>query len=376
MKLDPVSLTRDLVAIKSVSRWSNALVSDLVEERFRVHGFETERLDYVDENGETKVSIVGRKGSGTGGLAFFSHTDTVPGQEEDWDPYDPVVGDGRISGRGSCDMKGPLAATMAAAAAVDVREMKQPVLVMATADEEVGGGGAKQVVRESRFFSEARPRYAVVAEPTELWPVYAHKGGALVMATARGEAAHTSTDLGTSANFLIAPFLAEMAELAKEVKQDPRYRNQDFNPPTNGFNMVFDDGGTRPNVSAARCTCQIGFRPMPGDESRKLMEFVAGRARAHGLEVKTAYKGPFYVSPGAGLVQLASRASGGRKPKTVPYGTDSIWIKDQVDELVVLGPGSIAQAHTVGEWISIGQLEEAVEIYRRMIHEICGAAVS
>jgi len=176
MKLDPVSMTRDLVAIKSVSRWSNALISDLVEERFQEHGFETERLDYVDENGETKVSIVGRKGSGTGGLAFFSHTDTVPGQEEDWDPYDPVLGNGKISGRGSCDMKGPLAATMAAAATVDEEELEQPVLVMATADEEVGGGGAKQVVRESRFFSEARPRYAVVAEPTELWPVYAPQG--------------------------------------------------------------------------------------------------------------------------------------------------------------------------------------------------------
>ena len=250
MNLDPVSLTRDLVAIKSVSRWSNARVSGLVEEWFREHGFEIERLDYVDENGETKVSIVGRKGRGTGGLAFFSHTDTVPGQEEDWDPYDPVVGDGRISGRGSCDMKGPLAATMAAAASVDPGELEQPVLVMATADEEVGGGGAKQVVRESRFFSETQPRYAVVAEPTELWPVYAHKGGVLVMATARGEAAHTSTDLGTSANFLIAPFLAEMAELAKDVKRNPRYRNADFDPPTNGFNMVFDDGGTRPNVSA------------------------------------------------------------------------------------------------------------------------------
>jgi acetylornithine deacetylase len=242
---------------------------------------------------------------------------------------------------------------------------------MATADEEVGGGGARQVVRESRFFKETRPNFAVVAEPTELRPVYAHKGGALIMATARGEAAHTSTDLGTSANFLIAPFLAEMAELAKEVRRDPRYRNQDFDPPTNGFNMVFDDGGTRPNVSAARSTCQIGFRPMPGDESRELMEIVAGRARAHGLEVKTQFKGPFYVPPGAGLVQLASRASGGRKPQTVPYGTDSIWIKDQVDELVVLGPGNIAQAHTVGEWISIGQLEEAVEIYRRMIREVC-----
>jgi acetylornithine deacetylase len=371
MQLDPVSLTRDLVAVKSVSRWSNSLVSDLVEERFREHGFETERLDYVDENGETKVSIVGRKGSGTGGLAFFSHTDTVPGQEEDWDPYDPVVGDGKVSGRGSCDMKGPLAATMAAAAAVDSGDLEKPVLVMATADEEVGGGGAKQVVRESRFFREAGPSYAVVAEPTQLWPVYAHKGGVLVMATARGRAAHTSTDLGTSANFLIAPFLAEMAELAKDVKGDPRYRNPDFDPPTNGFNMVFDDGGTRPNVSAARSTCQIGFRPMPGDESRKLMEIVIGRARAHGLEVETGFKGPFYVSPDADLVQLASRASGGRKPKTVPYGTDSIWIKDQVDELVVLGPGNIAQAHTVGEWISIEQLEEAVEIYGRMIREVC-----
>ena len=371
MTLDLVNLTQELIDIKSVSRWSNVQISNHLDKCFREQNFQTERLEYVDENGESKVSIVGKKGTGTGGLAFFSHTDTVPGQEEDWEPYRSIVRDGRVFGRGACDMKGPLAASIVAAADLHPDQLKSPVYVMATADEEVGGGGAQQVARESRFFREGKPRYAVVAEPTEMVPIYAHKGGATITITALGKAAHTSTDLGISANFLIAPFLAEMAELSKEVSQDPRFQNFEFNPPSNGFNMVFNDGGTRQNVTAAKSVCEICFRPMPGDKSTELVDIITRKAERYGLKVKSRLKDSFHVPPTSSLVQLASRVAGGKTPATVPFGTDAGWIQNGVDELVVLGPGNIAQAHTVGEWVSITQLEQAVAVYRQLIQEVC-----
>ncbi len=363
-------MTREFVDVMSVSRWSNAAISDLVETRMTECGLEVERLSYVDENGERKVSLVGRKGEGEGGLAFLSHTDTVPGQEQDWDAFHGVVEGNRLLGRGSCDMKGPLACTMIAAARVDADRLKKPLLVVATADEEVGGGGAHQVATESRTMAAVRPTYGVVAEPTSLTPVYAHKGAAHVIVTAHGRAAHTSTDLGDSANFKIAPFLAEMAEIAQQIKTDPRYQNPEFDPPSNGFNMVITDYDTRQNVSAARSTCHICFRTMPNDRSEELVDDLVSRAKHYGFEVTSSLSKPFYAGPGNPIVQLASEVTGGKTPETVPYGTDAPHFREQL-EMVVLGPGSIEQAHTVGEYVEIPQLYEAVDIYSRMIHEVC-----
>jgi acetylornithine deacetylase len=370
MKLDVVQLTKDLVAIRSVSLRSNVAVSDFLEQKFRQGGFAVERLEYVDVNGERKFNLVAQKGEGPGGLAFFSHSDTVPGQELEWAAFDPVVEKGRLIGRGSCDMKGPLAATMVAALGCKATQLRKPVFVVVTADEEVGMFGAKQIAAESKLLAQARPLYGVVAEPTRLVPVYAHKGFGLVTVTATGRAAHSSTDLGLSANFLIAPFLADMAELAARVKNDKTYMNHEFTPPTPGLNMVVDDGGCRPNVTAAKTVCTLSFRPAPNDRSQELISAIMDRATAYGLEAKTTFFEPFYTAPDAEIVQIASRVTGDQKPRTVPYGTDAFFLQ-RLCELVVLGPGDIAQAHTVGEWVEVAQLEQAVEVYRTMIEAIC-----
>ncbi|MEA2511036.1 MAG: acetylornithine deacetylase, partial [Thermomicrobiales bacterium] len=135
-ELDVVNLTKELVAINSVSKQSNAPVADALEPVMRRCGFEVERLEHRDANGERKVNLVGLKGSGTDGLGFFSHVDTVPGTGWDRDPWTPAVEGDRLIGLGSCDMKGPLAATLVAAATVDASRLRRPILLVATADEE------------------------------------------------------------------------------------------------------------------------------------------------------------------------------------------------------------------------------------------------
>ncbi len=370
MGLDVVQLTRDIVAINSVSQRSNKEVSDLLEDTLKDCEFEVERLEYVDDNGEQKVSLVGKKGKGSNGFGLFSHSDTVPGLEGEWDPFDPVIQDGRLFGRGSCDMKGPLAATIAAGANVNAADLKKPLFIVVTADEEISGRGARQVAEESEFFKAERPKHGVIAEPTRLTPVYAHKGGGRVFVTAKGRAAHTSTDKGVSANFLIAPFLAEMAELAKLFKTDESFMNKEFNPPTNGFNMVLDDGGCRPNVAAAKTTCTLSFRPMPNDRSDDVIAMITEIAEKYDLEATSQKGTPFYVSPDAEIVQAGLKATGTTKAGTVPFGTDAHAFKHHL-QLVILGPGDIVQAHTVGEWIDIAQLSEAVGVYGQMIEMFC-----
>lgn len=371
-----LNLAQTLVAMPSPSSASNAEITTYLADYLQKQGFDVERLAY-DDNGMEKASLVARIGpereAGDGGLGLFSHSDTVPGDPGEWAPYTPVVADGRLIGRGSCDMKGPLAATVVAATTVDARQLRRPLFVVITADEEVGYGGAYQVARESALLQGRWPAYGIVAEPTSLIPVYAHKGGARIYATAHGRAAHTSTDQGVSANFLIAPFLAEMAELAQRFRQDARFQNVEFDPPTNGFNMVIDDGGCKSNVTAAKTVATVSFRTMPNDHRDEALRLILDAAHRYDLEIHTQIFEPFYTSPESTLVKFALDATGVAKAETVPFGTEALVYQEYIAEQVILGPGSIAQAHTIGEWIDIAQLEAAVGVYARLIERICNA---
>lgn len=376
MSSPTVKLAQDLIAIKSASQISNAPISNFIEKFFTDNNFEIERLAYTDPDGLEKVSIVARKGpkaanGSSHGLGFFSHSDTVPGAEESWTPYDPAVKDGLLYGRGSCDMKGPLAATMIAAAEVNEKDLAAPVYVVVSADEEVGYGGAKQVCEESALLNGSGwPAMAVVAEPTELEPVYAHKGGYHVIVVAHGRAAHTSTDEGTSANLLIAPFLAEMTELAKQFKTDESFMNREFDPPTNGFNIVLNDGNCASNVTAARTECVISLRSMPNDRIEDAIATIVDKAKKYDLEASHKGKQAFYVERDAPIVQHALRATGLPTAKTVPYGTEALLFQNHT-QCVILGPGNIAQAHTVGEFIKVDELEQATNVYKKMIGSVC-----
>jgi len=368
--LDVITLTKELSAIPSVSADSNLPVADRLEAELRRRAFTVERLEYTDTNGIRKANLVARKGQGTGGLAFLSHLDTVPGIGWDRDPWSPVVEGDRLIGLGVCDMKGPLVTTLAAADAFDAAQLREPITIVATADEEISGAGAFQVVNESALLRETAPRYGVVAEPTRMVPVYAHKGGAGIQVIAEGVAAHTSLDRGISANFLIAPFLAEMAELAGRLKSDASYGNPLFDPPTLGFNMTLDDGGCKQNVTAARTVATLSMRPMPHDRSAEAIAEIVARAKRHGFVTTTNSFPPFSVSPEAAIVRAALAATDEPAARVVPYGTEAFVYQDRM-EVVILGPGDIAQAHTNGEWIELSQLARAVEVYSTMIANLC-----
>lgn len=368
--LDVLQLTQDLVRFQTVSSQSNTALTDFLEPVFIDNGFELERIDYHDANGVLKRVLVARKGRGEGGIGFFSHCDTVPGGGWSSNAWEPVVAGDRLIGLGACDMKGPLAATIVAAAPFDPASLSKAMIIAVTSDEEIGYQGAQEMLDRSELLKSARLRYAIVPEPTSLAPVYAHKGGAGVEVTAHGLAAHTSTDAGVSANFLIAPFLAEMAELATEIKRDASFHRPEFDPQTPGFNMIINDFGTAGNVFAPKSTAYIIFRPMPGDRSEDLLGLIHASAEKHGLEVtKSRMMQGFSTDPTSPIVQAVAAATD-RAPKSVSYGSEASLYAPRY-ESVLCGPGDIKQAHTDGEYIEIAQLREAVEVYTGLIETFC-----
>ncbi len=369
-QLNVLELTKSLIEINSVSRLSNRPIADYLQSLLEEAHWQIERTEYIDPNGEQKINLVAKLGEGKGGLALCSHNDTVPGQEQDWSAFTPIVRDGVLYGRGSCDMKGPLAATMTAAFSVDPATLKKPLYIVVTADEELGLIGAERLVETSEMLMRDRPNFGIVAEPTRLAPVYSHKGYGLVDVTARGRAAHSSTGLGESALLKIAPFLAYLTEIDVMLRTDESYMNPIYTPPHHALNLLLDMGEAALNVTAPYAFVRVALRAMPDSRSEEAVEMICERARQDGLEVTSHFKPPLYAPISADLVQTAVTATG-KQPRTVPFGTDGLHLQKVIDQIVILGPGDIAVAHTVGEHIEIAQLEYAVTVYREMIDRLC-----
>ena len=380
MALDVVKLTKELIAYNSVSQLTNVPVTRHVAKVLSSRGFDVEELPYTDESGVDKLSIVGKLGKGTGGLTLMSHDDVVPATNaEDWtgNPFEGRVHQGKLYGRGAADMKGPLAASICAAARFEARDLKAPVYVVVTADEEVSGAGASDVTRHSRLFKEASTGYGLICEPTRLKVVYAHKGGLGLRIESRGRAAHTSTLKGVNANLKMIPFLAEMKKINDLVLSSKRYRNDEFKPAHSEWSISINDHNVAMNVSPVQSVCRISYRPMPGIDVIPLIERTRKCARKYGLKCRVLGHGkPLYTPPDSPLVRTALKITGSRKATTVPYGTDGVAFCTRMKQLIVLGPGDIAQGHTVDEWIELDQLNRGIEVYSRFIDHVCVRSAS
>jgi acetylornithine deacetylase len=377
--MEAIQYAREFVAYDSTSNSSNIPVSDAVTARLEQLGFEIERVDYADPAGVAKTNVIARRGTGKGGLAYFCHTDVVPADSWSWEhcgAFEPDVFDDRLYGRGSCDMKGSLAAMLAAAARTSDLSLACPVYICCTGDEEVGYLGAAEVAKRSKLFAEMCEggAFGIVGEPTELNVIHAHKGTVGFRVVSHGQAAHSSTSEGLNANLAMIPFLQVMKEIHDEVLVDPLWLDHRFDPPNVSWNIGINDHTRAINIKAAQSTCQVYFRPMPNQDYEPLLERVRAAADACGVEyILERAASPFFVEPDANHVQLALELAAKETAGSVCYGTDAVELS-ALERLVVLGPGSIDQAHKDDEWISLEQLELGTALYERFIQRCCGQA--
>ena len=375
MKLDVIKLTKEFVTYPSESQTSNVEVTQHAAGVLDHLGFQIEEIPYIDATGVAKLSIVGKLGQGKGGLSLMSHNDVVPANPDDgWSrsPYSPWVTKDKLYGRGSCDMKGPLSATICAAARFKAAQMTAPLYIIVTADEEIYGVGAKHVTAKSKLFAEASSGYGIICEPTSLRVVHAHKGSVAIRVTSKGRAAHTSSLKGVNANMKMIPFLAAMKKLNEQVLSARRFRNEEFNPPHSELSIGINDQNRATNITPIQSICTLNYRPMPGIDTEDLIDSIRKSAKMHGLNFDLRHHGrPLYTPVDAPLVGTALNLAGKRKSATVAYGTDGMAFIKKMKQMVVLGPGNIAQAHTVDEWIELDQLRKGVDLYTRFIERVC-----
>ena len=368
--------TQELVRFPTVSNLSNASICEYLENVLVGLGFKIERIDYTDRAGVRKVNIVGKKGTGTGGMAYFAHTDTVPADSwfsSEHGPFEPRVSGDRLYGRGSCDMKGSIGSMLAAVEQSVKDDLRAPLYFALTADEEVGYCGAIQVAQRSRFFQEMVQggTNGIVGEPTMLKVVHAHKGTYGFRATSHGKAAHSSTNEGVNANLAMIPFLSEMKRIHDETGEDPAWQHSDFDPPGISWNIGINDHMRAVNVTPERSVCTVYFRPAPGHDAECLIERARSAAAGCGVDFELLWAGqPLHTNPDSKFVREVLELSGCERSQTVCYGTDGAALTG-MRNLVVLGPGDIAQAHTRDEWILLDQLEQGSQLYAKLIRHWC-----
>ena len=365
-----------LIGFDSTSHKSNRMISRYLEMKLTKHGFVVERVEYHDSNGELKVNLIAKKGSGEGGLGYFGHSDVVPAEKwftRKFTAFQPAIARGRLYGRGSCDMKGSLACMLAASQQFAWDELKKPLYFTITADEEVGFAGARVVVEESKHYREMvfNRTKAIIGEPTSLEVVHAHKGSIKIIATALGVAGHSGGRIGESANLKMIPFLYEMKKLRDETEEDRKWRNKAFDPPTLSWNICIKDDSPALNVTAGKSVCTMYLRPMPDVDVQPLLTKIQAAATSFELSLEMNNWGPgMLTDPESLFVRESLKLTHGQASKTVPYGTDG-GMFSELENKIVFGPGRIEQAHSIDEWISLEQLDKGTEMYAKMIRRWC-----
>lgn len=352
-------LARDLVAIDSRSSVSNLALADRIEAELA--GFDVARVDYADANGIAKRALVAHRGP-PGGYALSGHMDTVP--ETGWTdpPWTPRVEGGVLHGLGSVDMKGPVAACIVAA-----RGMPEgtPVTLLLTADEETSKQGARAVAASDAARALGL-KGIVVAEPTGLAPVRGHRSHIEYTAVATGVQAHSSTGLGTNANWALIPFLAEMKAIFERLRHDPAFQDAAYDPPFSDFNLVIDNHGTAVNVTVAKASARIKFRRSRRIDYAPIEAAVRDAAARAGVTLTEKREGtPPELPEDHPLIRLAADITG-QAARTAPYGTDASELQE-IAPCVVLGPGSIATAHTPHECVAVADLAAAVPVFRKVL---------
>ena len=372
--------TQELVKFPTVSNVSSTSICDYLEDILKRIAFTTERIEYTDSAGVNKVNIIGKKGSESGEMSYFAHTDVVstdPWFSSQHGPFEPTFRGSTLYGRRSCGMIGSIASMLVATEQAAGAELREPLYIALTADEELGYRGAEQVARRSKFFQEIvqGESNGIVGEPTMLNVVHAHKGTYGFKATSHGKAAHSSTNEGINANLTMIPFLSEMKRIHDETLEDPAWQHPAFDPPGISWNIGINDHTKVLNMTAAQSICTVYFRPAPGHDAEALIERSRKAAAQCGIDFEVLWAGqPLYMDPESDFVREVLALSGNEKAQTVSYGTDGA-VLTEMKQLVVLGPGDITQTHTQDEWILLDQIEKGKQLYSKLILHWCARRI-
>jgi acetylornithine deacetylase len=370
-------LLAQLVSIDSVSNRSNLEIISLLARHCERIGFCARMLPYLDEHGVKKFNMVAvapreTKEEDEVELALVGHTDTVPFDASWTQALRLTEREEKLYGRGACDTKGFIAAALSAAEALDLKNLRKPLALVLTADEEIGCMGAKRLEEERAL----RVRYSIVGEPTSLRPMRAGKGYCLAEIVVGGREGHSAyPSVGASAIFRAARLINQLESIAFKLREDARPL---FDPPYTTLNVGLVRGGTAKNIIAGECRFTLEWRPVPGQSAGRVLDYLR-EAVEEERKADAGFVCEIHVlrldegmetAADSRLVRLLEDASG-NPSGTIAFGTEAPQMMALGAEAVVFGPGDIRVAHRTDEFVPADELRRCSEILRGAIEHFC-----
>ena len=352
---------------------SNLTVINHLAEWFNNSGFNVEVLPLVDQ--PNKANMIARIGEGEDGLVLSGHTDTVPCDESLWqvNPFSFTNKGDRFYGLGSSDMKSFFALVISSLANINLKQLKTPLTILATADEESSMAGAKALLKDQSRLG----KYCIIGEPTSLKPVRQHKGIFMDSIRLIGQSGHSS-DPALGNNALEGMHEIMQAMLNYRDRLGTQFINHDFAVPTPTLNLGHIHGGDNANRICGQCELHYDLRLLPDmqidtvkNTLRDIADEIAQRRKLQ-CEFTSLFDGAPALSTSANsqIVKTAEQLTQS-KSDAVVFATEGPYFSQMGMETIVLGPGNIDVAHQPNEYIDKQQLEAAVPLYRSFIQEFC-----
>ncbi|QRQ86153.1 acetylornithine deacetylase [Cupriavidus oxalaticus] len=363
--------TQRLVAYDTTSRHSNLGLIETVRDHFLTKGLKP-HLSYNPQQDKANlfVTVPAANGDTNGGIVLSGHTDVVPVDGQDWstDPFRPVIRDGKLYGRGTCDMKGFIGTSLSLLPTILDAKLREPVHYALSFDEEIGCMGAPYLLAELRERG-VTPGGCIVGEPTSMRVIVAHKGINAYRCCVKGQAAHSSlTPRGVNAIEYAARLICFIRDIADEFKANGPY-DQAFDVPYTTAQTGTIQGGIALNTIPALCEFVFEFRNLPGVDP----EAIYARIHAYANDVllpkmraehadagltlsKIAAAPSLDVAEQAAITQLVRALTADRDTNKVAYGTEAGLFQRAGIPAVVCGPGDIQQAHKPDEFVALEQL--------------------
>jgi acetylornithine deacetylase len=374
-----IDILRTLVGFDTTSRGSNLALIEWVETYLAKHGVASRRVPNADG---TKANLLASIGPDVaGGVVLSGHTDVVPMDGQAWssDPWTLTERDGRLYGRGSCDMKGFVALALAAIPALTQARLLKPVHLAFSYDEEVGCLGAPDLI--AMIVAQVPPpAEVIVGEPTDMVAVHGHKGITSYRVTVTGREAHSSlTHLGASANMAAIPLLNALHELSTRLARDADPASP-YLPKGCSLTIGQLNGGTAVNILARECVFVFDLRCPAGVDAEGLLTDIFALARRIDGELKARFPEtglviqrrsqtpPLAPETGGAAELLARRLAGDNgPPRVVSYAAEAGQFQAAGFSTVICGPGSIDQAHQPDEYVEISQMQRGAEFMARLV---------
>ncbi len=377
------TLLEKLIAYPTVSRDSNLQLIDFIRQFLSQRGIDS-TLTHNDER--TKANLYATVGpSDKSGVMLSGHTDVVPTEGQNWstDPFIMDTRSGRHYGRGTADMKGFIACVLSLLDRLDPGKLKTPIHLAFSYDEEIGCVGVRRMI-DMLQTAEIKPRFCIVGEPTSMQVAIAHKGKNAGLVNCHGVECHSSmAPMGLNAIHLAAQavnaFRDEQQRLIEHAAHDPHY---DVSHTTLHIGVI--EGGTALNIVPNQCQMQFEIRNLPDDNPDEILASLRARCDAiaatfhdqfpvAAIQIDFTNRYPALdTSSDSEVVKFVRSLTGANSLTKLAFGTEGGLFTERLGiETVVIGPGSIEQAHKPDEYIEQAELQRCDVFLDRLVEALC-----